>query len=223
MRAYAELTPAGEYAWRTLDGDRLVPDRREDYWEHDPGPLLANAIATAGGFGSLARLARKAKLPAETERRWSVRARLATAALDRAFYAPGAGYLRVAWAKDSGHDAALGWAVAPFELGLPRARTAASMEALVQGPAETRFGLLPGDRWGERDPWMAETAHVAWAFSASGDRRTARKLIGQLLRASRSTGLLPERVDDESGVPTSTTPLAWAHAATVLALDEMYS
>jgi GH15 family glucan-1,4-alpha-glucosidase len=46
--------------------------------------------------------------------------------------------------------------------------------------------------------------------------------LSNLRRASTPAGDLPERVDVHSGVPTSTTPLLWSSAFTVLALRELW-
>jgi GH15 family glucan-1,4-alpha-glucosidase len=50
----------------------------------------------------------------------------------------------------------------------------------------------------------------------------ALKLLGALRRAATPTGLLPERLDARTGIPRSTTPLAWSHAFTILALQELW-
>jgi GH15 family glucan-1,4-alpha-glucosidase len=46
--------------------------------------------------------------------------------------------------------------------------------------------------------------------------------MAALRRAATPTGLLPERVDAETGAPRSTTPLAWSHAFAILALRELW-
>ncbi|MGE5283203.1 MAG: glycoside hydrolase family 15 protein [Chloroflexota bacterium] len=43
-----------------------------------------------------------------------------------------------------------------------------------------------------------------------------------LRRDQTPSGLLPERVDARTGVPTSTTPLAWSHAFAILALRRLW-
>jgi GH15 family glucan-1,4-alpha-glucosidase len=43
-----------------------------------------------------------------------------------------------------------------------------------------------------------------------------------LRRAGTGAGMLPERAGPSSGLPRSTTPLAWSHAFAVLALRELY-
>jgi glucoamylase len=58
--------------------------------------------------------------------------------------------------------------------------------------------------------------------TALRDRHAARRLMADLRRASTPTGLLPERVDARTGVPRSTTPLAWSHAFAILALRELW-
>jgi GH15 family glucan-1,4-alpha-glucosidase len=46
--------------------------------------------------------------------------------------------------------------------------------------------------------------------------------MAALRRDATRSGLLPERVDARTGIPTSTTPLAWSHAFAVLALRELW-
>jgi GH15 family glucan-1,4-alpha-glucosidase len=48
------------------------------------------------------------------------------------------------------------------------------------------------------------------------------RLLADLRRAATPAGLLPERVDASSGVPVSTTPLAWSHAFAILALRQLW-
>ncbi|MBK5220339.1 MAG: hypothetical protein JJE35_11220, partial [Thermoleophilia bacterium] len=43
-----------------------------------------------------------------------------------------------------------------------------------------------------------------------------------LRRAATPAGALPERVDAQTGIPRSTTPLAWPHAFAILALRELW-
>ena len=89
-------------------------------------------------------------------------------------------------------------------------------------PRSGRFGIVPSENWPEEDPWTAPTAWTAWAFAALGDRTTALELMSDLRRAATPLGLLPERVDAQSGEPRSTTPLAWSHAFAILALRELW-
>ena len=57
---------------------------------------------------------------------------------------------------------------------------------------------------------------------APADREAALRLMADLRRAATPLGLLPERVDAHTGLPTSTTPLAWSHAFAILALRELW-
>jgi GH15 family glucan-1,4-alpha-glucosidase len=65
---------------------------------------------------------------------------------------------------------------------------------------------------------MAPTAWSAAALATLGRNRAADRLLASLRRAATPAGLLPERVSRSTGIPRSTTPLALAHAWTVLAL-----
>jgi glucoamylase len=120
-----------------------------------------------------------------------------------------------------GLDSAAAWAVRPFprpSLFEPARRTLLRL-ADDAGP----YGLLPGEGWeGGEDPWSAPTAWSAWSLAALGERRAALRLMAALRRSATPAGGLPERVDARTGIPSSTTPLAWSHAFAVLALRELW-
>jgi hypothetical protein len=187
------LIGSARHAARILAGGGPVPWRnRADYWEGEPGDYLGNALAS--GEVAIKHLY-GAKLPARLERE------------------PGD--------PGSGLDSAAAWAVRPFSR--PRLYSAArrTLEELVAW--RTRFGITPGEGWaGGDDPWSAPTAWTAWSLAALGKRREALQLMQALRRSATPAGDLPERVDAETGIPRSTTPLAWSHAFTILALRELW-
>lgn len=131
----------------------------------------------------------------------------------------------------SGLDSAAAWAIAPF--GIRPLFPAARETMLRLTRRGGRFGITPGESWPGRDPWSAPTAWTAWSLAAlaredaaprnaAADRRLALHLLTDLRRAATPAGTLPERVDFRTGIPTSTTPLAWSHAFVVLALHELW-
>jgi hypothetical protein len=131
----------------------------------------------------------------------------------------GQGLTRVA-GSGSDLDSAAAWAVRPFPH--PRLYGDARSTLLRLAAESGRFGLVPSEDWPEADPWTAPTAWCAWSLAALGERRAALRLIGDLRRAATPLGLLPERVGARSGLPRSTTPLAWSHAFEILALRELW-
>jgi hypothetical protein len=131
-----------------------------------------------------------------------------------------AGLVRRAGDPASGLDSAAAWAVRPFPL--PRLFPAVRRTLLSLPDSQTRFGITPGEAWPGTDPWTAPTAWTAWSLAALGERRTALHLLADLRRAATPAGALPERVDARTGVPRSTTPLAWSHAFAILALRELW-
>jgi hypothetical protein len=172
-----------------------------DYQEGEAGDYLANAIASGVPAARLRELFATPRGLARSPR-------------------PG-----------SGLDSAAAWAVRPF----PRpALFAAVRRTLLRLAASSGpFGIVPSEGWsGGEDPWTAPTAWGAWSLAALSwhdwgeasrrDRRASLSLIGDLRRAATPLGLLPERVDRQTGVPRSTTPLAWSHAFAILALRELW-
>lgn len=180
---------------------------RADYQEKEAGDYLGNAIASGLGARRIGRL-----------------------------FGSHGGLVRVAGDPRSGLDSAAAWAVRPFPRPALFPAVRASLLRLV-ARRDSRYGIVPSENWdGGDDPWTAPTAWTAWALAtlwhsdlrrgsprtAAADRDAALRLIADLRRAATPLGLLPERVDARTGLPTSTTPLAWSHAFAILALRELW-
>jgi hypothetical protein len=172
-----------------------------DYQEGEPGDYLGNALAAGA-----------TKVPLYGAK---------SSRLVRRLGEPG-----------SGLDSAAAWAVEPF--GIRSLYPAARQTMLRLARRGGRFGITPSEDWdGGRDPWSAPTAWTAWSLAAlaregagsreaSEDRRLALRLLGDLRRAATPAGTIPERVGYRTGIPTSTTPLAWSHAFAILALQQLW-
>jgi hypothetical protein len=198
-RAAGIPSPTARLPWRN----------RPDYQEGTPGDYLANAIANpveSGGDGP----ERGFGGDVSASRRAGIAARFGTAG----------GLVRSEGEPESGLDSAAAWAVRPFPR--PALFSAARRTLIRLAARQTRFGITPGTAWPGVDPWMAPTAWSAWSLAALGDRDAALRLIGDLRRAATPAGELPERVDARTGVPRSTTPLAWPHTFAILALRELW-
>ena len=181
-----------------LPAPRRAPSWRDraDYQERDPGDYLANAIAASH--------ADRPSSPPVLD--ISVRRQ---AVLSREL-----------GDVTSGLDSAAAWTVRPFP---QPALFAAARRTLLQLTAEgRRFGIVPGQDWDGADPWSAPTAWTAWSLAALGERQAALGLLAALRRAATPAGVLPERVDVRTGIPRSTTPLAWSHAFAILALHRLW-
>jgi len=189
----AGLIGSARHAARILGGGGPVPWRdRADYWEGAPGDYLGNAIAS--GEVAIKHLY-GAKLPVRLER-------------DPAD-------------PKSGLDSAAAWAVRPFTR--PRLYPAVRNTLSRLVAHRTPYGITPGEGWsGGEDPWSAPTAWTAWSLAALGERPDALRLMQALRRSATPAGDLPERVDAKTGIPRSTTPLAWSHAFAILALRELW-
>ncbi len=189
---------------------RLAWRNRADYQEADPGEYLANAIAATADVSEFVP-------PMWWENSDTPR-----------------GLVREAGDGASGLDSAAAWAVRPFPIPSIYPAVRRTLRDLIaqQGP----FGVTPGEAWPGTDPWTAPTAWTAWSLAAlaSSDRSSGRRprarterhqalrLLGDLRRAATPAGALPERVDARTGVPRSTTPLAWSHAFAILALRQLW-
>jgi hypothetical protein len=194
-----------------------------DYQEKHGGDYLGNAIASTAIDGPDGRLMGDGSASREK-----------ASGVASAFGGPG-GLVRVADEPDSGLDSTAAWAVRPFRQPALFPAAGRTLRHLV-AERESRFGLLPSENWdGGEDPWTAPTAWTAWALAALAreeqrsnpaaarrDRRAALVLMADLRRAATPLGLLPERVDAQTGRPISTTPLAWSHAFAILAIRELW-
>ena len=167
---------------------------RADYGERagDDGDYIANAIAAGVGARRLGRL----------------------------FKGRRGLLVRRARVPASELDSATAWAVRPF----PRPALADSVAATLRAIGRTAgpYGVEPHTAWPGANPWSAPTAWLAWGEAGLGHRALALAHLARLRRAATDAGLLPERVDGESGLPASTTPLGWSHAFTLLALRELW-
>jgi GH15 family glucan-1,4-alpha-glucosidase len=183
---------------------------RADYQEGSSGDYIANAIASAADSGGRT-----------STYRWKLSRELKTQEIRQNFGTAGGLLARRADDPSSGIDSAVAWAVRPFPLPPLFPLVRRSLLRLVAQSG--RFGIVPSEDWGGGvDPWTAPTAWSAWSLAALGERRAALRLMSDLRRDATPLGTLPERVDARTGMPTSTTPLAWSHAFAILALRELW-
>jgi hypothetical protein len=117
-------------------------------------------------------------------------------------------------------DSAAAWAITLFPQRVLRGVAKRTILELTR--ESTPFGIPPMENWTPGEVWTAPTAWSAWALVELGETRAADRLLAELHRAETPFGTLPERVDDATGAPTSTTPLAWSHAFAILALRARY-
>ena len=68
------------------------------------------------------------------------------------------------------------------------------------------------------NPWILTTLYLSIIRSDTGDLAKARALIEWATERAYSTGLLPEQVNATNGSPVGVLPLAWSHAAYILAV-----
>lgn len=191
---------SAKQAAHILAGGDPIPWRdRADYWEGEAGDYLGNAIASGADVSEFSRHI------------WG----------ESSDTPPRSGLVRKAGEPDSGLDSAAAWAIRPFS----RTRLSPAVRATLKRLADQAgpYGITPGEGWpGGEDPWSAPTAWTAWSLAALGERRQALRMMAALRRSATPAGALPERVDVRTGVPSSTTPLAWSHAFAILALRELW-
>ena len=183
---------------------------RPDYQEGNPGTYLTNAIAART----------TPEPPADGPKASVYRTKSAHRPRVEAEFGIGHGLVREAGEPESGLDSAAAWAVRPFTV--PALFPAVRRTLLRLAAEQTRFGITPGEAWPGTDPWTAPTAWSAWSLAALSERRRALRLLADLRRAATPAGALPERVDAHTGIPVSTTPLAWSHAFAILTLRELW-
>jgi len=118
-------------------------------------------------------------------------------------------------------DSSAAWAATLFPSRGLRGAVRQTLLALTE--ASTPYGIPPMEGWTPGEVWTAPTAWSAWALVELGERPAADRLLAELRRAETPHGTLPERMDATTGVPTSTTPLAWSHAFAILALRARYA
>jgi hypothetical protein len=196
----AGIVGSARQAAHILAGGGSIPWRdRADYWEGEPGNYLGNALASHTDVSEFSR------------RIWG----------ESSDTPSPPGLVRDLGDPESGLDSAAAWGVRPFpHPGLYPTIRRTLKNLVAKG---TRFGITPGENWpGGEDPWSAPTAWTAWSLAALGERREALELMAALRRAATPAGDLPERVDAETGLPRSTTPLAWSHAFAILALRKLW-
>jgi len=212
-RAAGLPAPIASPAWRG----------RTDYQEGSAGDYLGNALASAA-----------AEPQGRSAGDLKTARRLRAEAIRRNFEVSGE-LVRYVGDASSGIDSAAAWAVRPFRQ--PALLPAARRTLLRLAEDSSRYGIVPSQTWdGGDDPWTAPTAWTAWSLAALArrdghqgtkplahrERRAALRLMAALRRDATATGLLPERVDARTGIPTSTTPLTWSHAFAILALQELW-
>ncbi len=184
---------------------------RPDYQEKGAGDYLANALASGSALPTT-----------ELRLRFSA---------DRGGVAGPGELVREAGKSGSGLDSAAAWAVRPFPAPALFPAVRVTLERLLEGSGP--FGIVPSENWPQSDPWTAPTAWSAWSLAALArvavkpararrERAAALRLLTDLRRAATAAGLLPERVGATSGVPISTTPLAWSHAFAILAIRQLW-
>jgi hypothetical protein len=184
---------------------------RADYQEGDASDYLGNAIAGATAADG----------PQSGDMGRSGSHRREVSGVLGEFAAPDGTLVRRARDPGSGLDSAAAWAARPFPH--PALYPAVRRTLLRIAADSGRYGIVPSEDWdGGVDPWTAPTAWTAWSLAALGERRAALHLMAELHRTETPHGFLPERVDARTGVPTSTTPLAWSHAFAILAIRELW-
>jgi hypothetical protein len=114
-----------------------------------------------------------------------------------------------------------GWQGGEDPWTAPTAWSAWSLAALASGASRTGAPQASAREAGGRGPRTNLPVREG-GVPSHRSRQAALSLLADLRRASTPAGDLPERVGAHTGIPTSTTPLLWSSAFTVLALRELW-
>jgi hypothetical protein len=215
---YPTVREAAAQILASLDPQLGLPGPGYDANEAGPPCFsAANAAVCFGGLRAAARLAEEAGKP-EDARRYRQAAERIRTGVERFLWDPGRGRFRRTCRPESlGLDPYMAWLGAPFGIfpvGDPKVR--ATVDALRAGLRQ-RGGLYRGlVRSVGEDVWLHQNAIMAGYLHESGDRAEAERIAALLAAAATPFGTLPERIDGSTPQPTSTTPLAWAHAMYVI-------
>jgi glucoamylase len=218
--------PSEPFPWRD----------RADYQESSPGTYLGNALAAAATdrpgaadagvrvlreFGEpdgLVRIAGEPGSGLDSAAGWAVRPFELTALYPAAektllhLLEAGTPY---------GITPGEGWQGGEDPWTAPTAWSAWSLAALASGASRTGAPQASARETGGRGPRTNLPVREG-GVPSHRSRQAALSLLADLRRASTPAGDLPERVGAHTGIPTSTTPLLWSSAFTVLALRELW-
>jgi hypothetical protein len=213
---YPTVQKAAGHAAASLDS-RGLPPASPDYWEiGTTTPNIGTAAPLLAGLHASADLARRTGRPSDT-RAWNDAARRLTAGIDQ-YFAP-AGYPRSVDGLH-GRDSAVTFMAPPYNHAPPR--LAAAIDSTYQALVRPNGGVIPGDDPGQQwaNTWTPETAFFALAWSATGQRQKADRVVNWLLEHRNMLGELPEQIN-AAGNPVSVVPLGWTGALTVLTLCQL--
>jgi hypothetical protein len=216
--AYPVARRAAEVILATLDPAMGLPGPGLDANEAGPAAFTAsNAAACYAGLRAAARLAEASGRAAEAGR-YRAGAERIRAGMERFLWSAERGrFLRAVRPESAGLDPFMFWLAWPSGMFAPdEARvtaTAGALRASRRLPSGWYRGLV---RSVGSEPWLHQNGLIAAYLFAAGRREEADALASLLGRAATPFGTLPERVDARTLRPTSTTPLAWAHAMQLL-------
>ncbi len=214
---YQEGEP-GNYLGNALAAHADVSDFMPHIWGMKSDTPLVGMVRRAGDPGSgLDSAAAWAVEPFSRPRLYGAARRTMLALLRRGGrfgITPG-----TAWPGEDPWSAPTAWTA--WSLAALARREAGEGRADGRQPGRASFAGRRGARaLAARGAMRTPGAHRA--ARAHADRRAALRLLGDLRRAATPAGMLPERVGARSGLPRSTTPLAWSHAFVLLALRELW-
>jgi oligosaccharide amylase len=216
-------------SWR--DEESELPHSSWDLWEERKATCTYSAAAVYAGLRAGSNLARIVGLEEEASRFESAAQDVKDAILDY-LYDPSLGrFLRSLNPRDEAVDSSL-LAISSFGV-LPSSdpRFLGTVKAVedqlwVKGEIGglARYsgdGYLRVSNELIGNPWVLTTLYLAICRTDMGDLAGAKQLIEWATRRATPTNLLPEQINAYDGSPIGVLPLAWSHAAYILAVKRL--
>jgi oligosaccharide amylase len=212
--------------WRNSD-DKL-PHPSWDLWEERKATTTYSAAAVYAGITAASCMAKLVGLEDDASRFEQVANEIRDSILNNLYDRKLGRFLRSVNPRDEALDASV-LAVSSFGAIQPQDPRLAATVKEVEDQLWVKTGVggiarYRGDgylRVGSEvigNPWILTTLYLAMYHTDIGDWKRAKQLIEWATERASTTGLLSEQVNPYDGSPVGVLPLAWSHAAYILAV-----
>jgi GH15 family glucan-1,4-alpha-glucosidase len=215
--------------WRNT-GDKL-PRPSWDLWEERKATTTYSAAAVYAGIKAASCMAKLVGLEDDASRFEQVANEIRDSILNNLYDRKLGRFLRSVNPRDEALDASV-LAVSSFGAISPQDPRLAATVKEVEDQLWVKTGVggiarYRGDgylRVGSEiigNPWILTTLYLAMYHTDIGDWKRAKQLIEWATERASTTGLLSEQVNPYDGSPVGVLPLAWSHAAYILAVRRL--